>query len=789
MRTRLLPHATSILTIFSPAVFCAPAYPSIAVAGTTSWLAAYVAATSISNEFTIQMCTTGGNLWIGDYDPSYLASPFLYVPVLQANYYSVLLTSLTLSYQSVLGTTSSTRVLQYTDGTLGPCTTPSNFDCAKVDSGTTQMIFPSRTYATLISAITSDSYYQSVFNNGLPGYDVLNDQTCTQADAPGMPSLATLQTYLPKLTFNFSNAAGTSITSLTIVAIPGYMTILYDVSGSPYYCPGLSDGGSSYPLLGFAFMNQFTVRHDITNQRLGFAQTQACGIAAPALVSYEWSLGPWGGCGASCGSGIQWRQVNCTDSNGATQADVLCAVTYLPARPADSRQCNTQTCSGGASTSFLTLAISTATLHAGQVTNVTYSYTGATPDYFALYLTPADGADLPPYYITRNASCGTNGMGLYQWTVPASAPTGSYLLAAYSSAVSSSSSHFASGTVNLTACAGGACETGPCNTTAKACNGHGACRVSGAMGVCTCVGGWTGGRCEQSPLVGICTLRCLNSGSVTSGCTCACPAAYTGPLCELSYSTMTMTLGMDSTQANSSLWAATLAETVTADVSFALGLTPAAMEVSSVAAVDAATVQVVFAIINRNLSVLQGWTTQLKAQVASPSSPLSRGLTVSTSSNVVVTQASSLSSPSSSSSTAGGAAVPWVTSSSHNASTTTYDSGDDPTGPSMLIIIVACSAGGAFALGFLVWFLSCLCRRGRGGQVEVGKAGLGGMSATRAKSSSTSTGSGASAHGPSVVNVSPKGSQLQMHQHRSSGGSGGAKAQRKDHTQSYDYGY
>ena len=435
------------------------AYPSIAVAGTNSWITNYIANTSIANEFTLQMCTQGGNLWVGDYDPTFLAAPFLYVPILHTDYYSVMLTALTV-YTTTTGQSWTPHPLSVPQSALGPCSTPtSNYDCAKVDSGTTQMILPSAAYQAAVSVITGDDYYQSVFtSSGVPGYDILNRGICTQANAAGMPSLAVLQAYLPKLGFTFSTApsGGSPVGPIILTSIPGYITVSYDATGNPYYCPGIEDGGSAYPLLGYAFMTQFTVRHDLAGQRLGFGLTAQCGVAAPALASYEWVVGGWGACSAACGVGVQWRGVNCTDMYGAQVPDIRCAVVYLSQRPVDSRNCSVQSCTTAMPTTFTSLTSTLTSLTPGLNTTISYAYTGSTPDYVSLYLTSSNPSSPLTFYVTPNASAGTNGAGTHLWTVPSTAPNGTFALAAYAGAGVTMSQAFISSTmVTIGGCTGG----------------------------------------------------------------------------------------------------------------------------------------------------------------------------------------------------------------------------------------------------------------------------------------------------------------------------------------------
>ena len=749
-------------------------YPSIAVGGTGSWVATYIASTSIANEFTVQMCTTGGNLWVGDYDPAFLASPFTYVPVQRTNYFSVLLTNISVYTQSLSssGTTSSVHALSLPQSLLGPCVSTTQYDCARVDSGTTQMILPTTAYSAIVAAVTADPYYKSLFNGQYPAYDVLGQGVCTSADSSGMPSLATLQLYLPKLAFTFAGPGGVgTVGPITLMGIPGYMTVSYDVNGLRYYCPGVEDARSDsvYPLLGYAFLTQFTVRHDLAGQRMGFAQTAQCGVAAAPLVSYEWVVGSWGACSASCGEGTQWRQVNCTDMHGSTQPDIRCAVVYLSARPVDSQSCTVQQCSSVTPTAFTSLSISSSALHTGQTASISYSYTGGTPDYLSLFLTPADNSSLPPFYITPNASKGTGGAGVYAWTVPATAPNGTFLLGAFGGSVPMSQALMASAVLSLSACTNGGCALSACGS--GACNGRGQCSVIGSAGVCACVGGYSGATCQSAPSNGACTLRCLNGGSASASCQCTCASPYTGALCEQEFANVSITLDLNAALISSASGLSVLSATVASDVSYALGLDSSALQVQAITVVNATTVAVSFLIVvSGNTSVLPSLVQQLTTQAGSgTSAPLGRGLTGSSLSSVTLLNAvepSGGATPTSSSSTSAPSAAPTAASSTGGGYNATGGDATSDGVPESLIYIVAGTVGGAVVVGALLWLWSCFCRSNRRGTTPVMKQTAGGLYVnTGARSSS-------------VVQVSPKAQAQAAHQ-----------PHRKSHVPSHDYGY
>ena len=571
-------------------------YPSIALAGTGSWISAYVSSTGVSNEFSLQLCPLGGNVWVGGYDGAFLSGAFRYVPVISPYYYSVMLTDVAMIDQ--YGVESSTG---YTQATFGPCASSVGSDCTILDSGTTLILVPQAAYSKLVSLIRADSYYQQVFD-GVGVIDPLS-QTSKCQPASSLPLLATLQAKLPKLQFTIANADGSSPQAFVINSIPGYLSLNYlngqgDASDSAFYCMGL--GVSNGPaLLGYAFMNQWTVRHDLTNQRVGLATTANCGVPAPPLPSYHWVTGGWGACSASCGPGTQWREVDCVDQYGVKHADLLCAAIYLSGspRPIDSQQCDIAACAALTPPTFTAVASSSATITPGSSYTVTFAYTGADPDSVVLFLSPIPGSTTTlPSYIARNAT-GVNGAGSFLFTAPslASIPSGSYHLGAYADASTGADVFTSTNTVTIAQCSSGTCGADPCAATGL-CSGHGECDVVSGAAVCTCMPGWAGPSCSAIVNNGI--PWCSNGGSEDlSSPVCDCPSSFTGPQCEQPYANLSMTVTTQySTLVSAGYNAVVLTRSATIDLAFALGLYPRQITVQSIGATGSGATELFFSV-------------------------------------------------------------------------------------------------------------------------------------------------------------------------------------------------
>lgn len=75
----------------------------------------------------------------------------------------------------------------------------------------------------------------------------------------------------------------------------------------------------------------------------GNVTTASVSVIKPApTVTYSWVAGAWGGCSASCGSGIQSRSIACTGSDGSTGTSGQCS----GAEPVTMQACNASVCGG-----------------------------------------------------------------------------------------------------------------------------------------------------------------------------------------------------------------------------------------------------------------------------------------------------------------------------------------------------------------------------------------------------------------------------------------------------------
>ena len=409
----------------------------------------------------------------------------------------------------------------------------------------------------------------------------------------------------------------------------------------------------------------------------------------------------------TCGGGVQWRQVLCVDTDGNASNDLLCATAYTGARPALSQSCSTGSCSSGSATTTITsLTCSSQNLTAGQNATIGFTYTGATPAYLSLFLAPVSDSAASPLYIVRNASSGSSGSGSFLWTVPSSASSGlngNFSLAAYTA--SPAEAVVSSAVLSFTACNGSSCTSDPCANGPAVCSNRGQCSaLNSSAAACFCLSGYTGDDCSLPPSNGVCSLSCVNGGSVTSSCQCSCSPPYMGVLCEQAYQNFSLTL----TVADAGLAAsAAFSATVLADLSYALGLQADNIALGSVLAQGNSSVVVSFQLMSQgDAAVLDAWSGLLQQQMTSSSSGALRdGLITSAASGLTVdysgaavsssTAASGQSASSSGSSAGNGAAAP---------------ESDGASGPGATVYIIIGVVGGVVAVLTLLWLLSCLCR-------------------------------------------------------------------------------
>jgi hypothetical protein len=228
--------------------------PNIAISGTTSYLDALNAQQAFPPIFAVQLCMTGGNIWFGNYDPTYMTSTPAYTPILQTgSFYYVNLTNMLVNSTPV-GVTGSS----FADGVI-------------VDTGTSVGVFPQTIYDTLTSNITANADFaaqigsSSWFDNG----------ECTPASSM---TEAELDAALPTLNLQLQQVGGGTIT-VALLATTSYLD-MHEKGGVKWYCPGIApDGGVGPDIIGGSLLRSQIVIFDRNSAQpqIGFAPQNAPG--------------------------------------------------------------------------------------------------------------------------------------------------------------------------------------------------------------------------------------------------------------------------------------------------------------------------------------------------------------------------------------------------------------------------------------------------------------------------------------------------------------------------------
>ena len=265
-------------------------------------------ATLLGEAFALQLCESGGQLWIGadSINQTLLTSPLLYAPLASNEserfYYSIAVSGL------------------YLNGTLlATQETAPSFSSAIVDSGTTLNLLPPDVYSAFVDLLESNTAFSSAFPQ------LLQDPS---GCFPTSSSTATLNDELPRMAWEINGQ------TFTLTPVDSYLRQIF-VDSEVYYCLGIGSASSDLEpdmdtILGWATLNQFITVYDQPNERVGFASTTSC--------QNTWSAAAWSLCLPSCGNGTQTTQLTCVNQLGVEVPANACQTQPPP---------TTQACSNG----------------------------------------------------------------------------------------------------------------------------------------------------------------------------------------------------------------------------------------------------------------------------------------------------------------------------------------------------------------------------------------------------------------------------------------------------------
>jgi len=330
----------------------------------------------------MQMCETTGQLWLGGYDSSFITSPFIFTPIIVPMYYNVLMSSFHFNGEPI----GDFHVI--------------DFGQVLVDSGTTRLLLPKAVYDALLERLVRNQHFVNAF-----GMHYFEQDYCIQSKN-GL-SKEELNALLP--TISVVLGQGSDAIVLEMEAISSYLNRYVTDTGVVTYCPGIGVSPSLFvmktTILGYSFMNQFTILFDRENHKIGFSRTKGCpevvrgernierknripqlvmlnnkpirenldnGLPSNDLISgfgsssssspsssavtlYEHrSLPRWAvsrhfsKCTAVCGGGLQHRSIYCLDSNDQIVDEKLCldSINVIGKRPTQEQSCNVHACVG-----------------------------------------------------------------------------------------------------------------------------------------------------------------------------------------------------------------------------------------------------------------------------------------------------------------------------------------------------------------------------------------------------------------------------------------------------------
>lgn len=217
--------------------------------------------------FAMMMCSSTGALWVDGYDPTYMSSDLVYVPVTSDLYYSIDLDGI----QFVSDGTASATMLH------ASATSNAAFSggVTIVDSGTTMFTVPQDVYNDMQAFLNVNSQAAAIL-----GSNFLSSGSCPYLS--GGMTVQQINAQLPWLRLNLDGNV-----ALVLPPISSYLQLTV-YRGHQYICPGIMPSNSA-TILGWSVMNNFVTVFDRTNVHnpqgsVGFAATAQCDTGTTASI-------------------------------------------------------------------------------------------------------------------------------------------------------------------------------------------------------------------------------------------------------------------------------------------------------------------------------------------------------------------------------------------------------------------------------------------------------------------------------------------------------------------------
>jgi hypothetical protein len=265
----------------------------------SSWLVNYWDQyPDVSHEFTLQLCPLGeGRLWIGYYDPASTSTGghFQCTPALTTRWGWWVTQLCSLSLRSRILPTDHLVANQSDWG--GSCNRSSaQGSCGLVDSGTSNVFFPSAVYRRFVQLLRADIAYRLLFGSEGDPYDPNGAGSCRPSLLHHSPHrmaqlLPTLVVQLPLGSDGpIIGDCASATFDVLMPGVDGYLFRQWDAASDEWtYCPAvITNDEEPITILGAQFMQSLTVRHLVNSSapQICIAPSKGCtGRSKPEVAS------------------------------------------------------------------------------------------------------------------------------------------------------------------------------------------------------------------------------------------------------------------------------------------------------------------------------------------------------------------------------------------------------------------------------------------------------------------------------------------------------------------------
>ena len=226
-----------------------------AIPGTDGFFDELVAGGTVPDVFAVQLCSEGGTLWLGGYDPAFATAPPVYTPTFPAGFDAYVYT-VDLESIAVAGTTVPVPTGQYTASML--------------DTGSSISTLPPAAFSALTSAITASPAFSQVFGAAASSF-FASPGSCVHL----AQTKAALDEALPGVTLTFGSA---SPVTAQATATESYLL----TTGVGQWCPAIAALAPTPAFqsiaahVGAPLLRSNVVVFDRANHRVGFAPHAPC---------------------------------------------------------------------------------------------------------------------------------------------------------------------------------------------------------------------------------------------------------------------------------------------------------------------------------------------------------------------------------------------------------------------------------------------------------------------------------------------------------------------------------